>query len=323
MKSLQEIGVSGKYTFRKFANIHIPTADNIIIMSTPRSGSTMLMEMIAEQPYVLPVREPLNLRRIYIEEATGLHSWEEFYSENNYQLLVEYLQAFRFNLLVDARFKREKPFSHTWHPITNRLAYKILHGMEHKVHELSRDLKAKSIILLRHPVPVSLSREELPRFEAFLNSEVSKFFTKDQLGFAREIGLSGGIFEKSIVSWCFQNKLLLDRVEGHLLITYEELVVKREPVIKKVSDYLNLPNYEKMLARSLKPSGSSGKSSLKNKQLLKDVQRGRKSFKKLVSKWRDGVEKHDLRKAQEILDRFEIDIYASSEIMPSNKYLIL
>ena len=291
-------------------------------MSTPRSGSTLLMEMIAEQPFVLPVREPLNLRRKYIEDTLGLHKWEEIYSFDNYQHIVKYLQSFRFNLTVDSRFKREKPFSHTWHPVTSRLAYKILHGLEHKADELFKDLNAKTVILIRHPIPVSLSREELPRYNAFLQSDVSEFFSKEQLKFASQSLKSGTQFEKSIISWCFQNKLLLQKSERNLLITYEELVMNREPVIQKLAEYLNLPKPDKMLLRSLKPSGSTDKSSQTNKELLQEVQKGSASFLQLINKWKGKVDMEMVQNAQNILNLFDIDIYTAEEIMPSPKYLI-
>lgn len=291
-------------------------------MSTPRSGSTLLMEMIAEQPFILPVREPLNLRREYIKETLDLHSWEELYSEDNYQHIVKYLQSFRFNLKVDSRFKREKPFSHTWHPITNRLAYKLLHGLEHKTNDLSEDLNAKTVILLRHPIPVSLSREELPRYRAFINSDVSKLFSEKQLSFARESLENGTQFEKSVISWCFQNKLILEYSKGHLLITYEELIMNREPIINKLAEYLGLPKPDKMLVRSLKPSGSTDKSTQSNKELLLEVQKGSASFLQLINKWKGRVDSDMVHSAQNILNLFDIDIYSADEIMPSGKYLI-
>lgn len=313
---------NNKYTLRKFANIHFPGCKNLLIFSTPRSGSTLLMEMIAEQPGILPVREPLNLRRDYIRDTLRMSRWDEIYSEKNYERVVRYLQSFRYNLMVDSRFKREKPFSHTWHLFTNRLAYKLLHGMEHKVKELCRDLNGRAVILLRHPIPVSLSREELPRYEAFLNSEVSSQFTSDQLKFAKDIWINGTVFEKSVVSWCFQNKLLLKNSDKHLIVTYEELVMNREPVIQKIADYFNLPDIPKMISRSLTPSGSTGKSTDANKELLKNVHRGEATFSELVTKWNKKTDGDMLTSAQTILDTFQIDIYTSNEIMPETRYLI-
>lgn len=293
----------------------------MLIFSTPRSGSTLLMEMIAEQPKILPVREPLNLRGDYIRETLGLKHWEEIYSEINYQKVVQYLRSFRFNFLVDARFKREKPFSHTWHPITNRLVYKLLHGMEHKVNDLCRDLNGKAVVLLRHPIPVSLSREELPRFNAFIQSEVASYFTREELELARKTDKNGSVFEKSIVSWCFQNKLLLKNRERHLLVTYEELVMNRGLVIQKIANYFLLPDAEKMVLRSLTPSGSTEKSTIANRELLKSVHKGEVSFLKLINKWVEKVDDDQIDRAQVILDAFGMDIYKAKDIMPSYKYL--
>lgn len=217
--------------------------------------------MIAHQPRIKTVREPFNIRKEPVRNMLGLSRWEELYSDENFPAIVSYLKNFRNNLKVDSGFKMERPFSDTWHPFTNRIVYKILHSMENRVEELKAQLDAKALILIRHPIPVALSREELPRLIAFQHSEFSKHFKREQLMFAEEITKKGTEFEKGIVSWCFQNKLLISSNTGNLIITYEEMVTNRQCVIRKIASFLNLPAPKKMMVRSKKASGYTVKSS--------------------------------------------------------------
>lgn len=278
--------------------------------------------MIAHQPRIKTVREPFNIRKEPVRNMLGLSRWEELYSDENFPAIVSYLKNFRNNLKVDSGFKMERPFSDTWHPFTNRIVYKILHSMENRVEELKAQLDAKALILIRHPIPVALSREELPRLIAFQHSEFSKHFKREQLMFAEEITKKGTEFEKGIVSWCFQNKLLISSNTGNLIITYEEMVTNRQCVIRKIASFLNLPAPKKMMVRSKKASGSTVKSSKKNQNLLHAVQEGDVDSRRLIEKWRSQVTPEMIEQAQDILDLFEIDVYKACELMPSEKIMI-
>jgi len=310
------------YSIRKFSNIHIQGKENILLFSTPRSGSTWLLEMIAGQPRIKTVREPLNIRLDHIREMLGFNSWEEIYKEENFPQVVSYLKRFSKNLSIDYRFKREKPFTDTWHPITTRLVYKILHGLEDRVGELTDRLDASSIVLIRHPIPVSLSREVLPRLEAYQSTDYKKHFTDKELSFAKFITNEGSNFEKGILSWCFQNKVLIEQSKAAILVSYEELVMNRDCVLSKISDHLKLPDPQKMLIRSRKASGSTSKSTKRSVKLLKEVRMGEKSYLKLIEKWKAKTSSEMIEKAQNILDEFEISAYRAGAIMPAKDFLI-
>lgn len=140
--------------------------------------------------------------------------------------------------------------------------------------------------------------------------------------FAKKITNSGSDFEKGILSWCFQNKILLDQSKAGLLISYEELVMNRNCVIPKIATNLKLPDPEKILRRSMKASGSAGKSTKSRIQLLEEVKKGKTSHQKLIEKWKTHTSQEMIDKAQDILDVFDIDIYKSSEVMPLGKYTL-
>jgi hypothetical protein len=308
--------------FRKFSSVHIRGRNNILLFSTPRSGSTWLLEMIAHQPRIKTVREPFNIRKEPVRKMLGMSSWVELYTDENFPAILRYLKSFSNNLKVDSGFKMERPFSDTWHPITNRIVYKILHSMENRVEELKAELHAKALILVRHPIPVTLSRIELPRLLAFQHSDFRKLFNQQQIMIAEQITQNGTEFEKGIVSWCFQNRLLLNSGTENLLVTYEEMVTNRECVIKKIASFFDLLAPEKMMVRSKKASGSTVKSSEKNQNLLHAVEEGDVDSRRLIEKWRRQVTPEMIEQAQHILDIFEIDIYKADELMPSEKMML-
>ncbi|MCG2590799.1 sulfotransferase domain-containing protein [Rhodohalobacter sulfatireducens] len=310
------------YSLRKFTSFHFPGNNNIILFSTPRSGSTWLLEMIAAQPRIKTVREPLNVRLNHICEMLGLDSWDEIYDEKKYPDIVQYLKKFSKNLEVHPHFKREKPLTETWHPITNRLLYKLLHGLENRIADLKEELQAKAIILIRHPIPVTLSRTVYPRLHAYHQSGIAKHFKDEELTFAQNIITNGTDFEKGIVSWCFQNKVFLSQRNEGLLITYEELVMNRMCVIPKITDYLDIPETDKMLSRSFKASGSTGKSTESRIQLLEKVEKGEENYRKLIEKWKMNTSPDMIERVQEILDAFHITAYRADDIMPSKDLLL-
>ena len=178
------------------------------------------------------------------------------------------------------------------------------------------------MILVKHPVPVTLSREELPRLKAFQRSEFRHHFNQQQLLLAETITQNGTEFEKGIVSWCFQNTLLLNSGQGNLIVTYEEMVTNRACMISKIASFLKLPDPKKMTRRSKKASGSTEKSTKKNQRLLKKVANGAAESQQLIEKWKQQTTPEMIEQAQHILDVFEIDIYRASEFMPAERFLL-
>lgn len=184
------------FGFRKFSNIHIQRKENILLFSTPRSGSTWLMEMIAGQPRLKTVRETFNLRLEHICDMLGFNSWDEIYRDENFPQIVNYLKIFSNNRIIDYRFKGEKPFSDTWHPFTNRLLYKILHGLEDKIGELKNELDANVIVLIRHPIPVTFSREVYPRLHVYKTQIIVSILVKMSWSLQKKLQIAAQILRK-------------------------------------------------------------------------------------------------------------------------------
>lgn len=67
---------------KHLASIHFPSQRcNVCVLSTPRSGSTWLMEVILTQPGFKSCREPFDLRNPAIFDRLSIDKWEDLYQD--------------------------------------------------------------------------------------------------------------------------------------------------------------------------------------------------------------------------------------------------
>ena len=131
---------------RRFSNVHIPSnRPNVCILSSPRSGSTWLLELILTQRGFKPCNEPFNIRNTAVSQRLGLTKWEDLYSDSHVDTMESYLKTFLQND-NSAAFKNLRPGERYYRPFTNRIAFKILHAGEHRVDWLQRTLNARLVL---------------------------------------------------------------------------------------------------------------------------------------------------------------------------------
>lgn len=63
----------------------------VFIISSPRSGSTWLMELLLTQPGMYSANEPFNLRNAYHRKMLGINTWEELYNKPRMKKLLHIL----------------------------------------------------------------------------------------------------------------------------------------------------------------------------------------------------------------------------------------
>ena len=308
---------SVKQIIRSVSNIHYPNhRPNVFLFSTPRSGSTWLMELIGSQPGFKCCDEPLNLRNSLVRKHLGMTIWRDLYDDEADKALQAYFQGF-----IDGRFHfmNPNPFRSYYRPLSNRLVFKIIHGGEDRMNWFRDTFNGRVVYLLRHPIPVSLSREINPRLDTFLNSSYRHHFTNDQLEYAKRIFGSGTKLERSILSWCFQNSVpLRDETTGWVTISYEQMVLEPLPVINHLAEKAALPKPETMLRRLAVPSGVIAKSNEDTQQVLLEGRSSNRD-KYLVEKWRRQVTEAEERMAMDILERFDIDAYKFGDVLPTDR----
>jgi hypothetical protein len=303
-----------KHLIKSISNIHKPNGSpNVFLFSTPRSGSTWLMELIWTQPSFKYCPEPENLRRPLVRRHLGITEWSDLHSDRATPILRNYIQAF-----CDGRlgFLNPNPLSRYYRPFTHRIVFKILHAGEDRINWFRDTFNGRIVYLLRHPIAVSVSREVYPRLQAFLDSDYRQHFTREQLTYAQNVIDRGTKLERGVLDWCLQNVVpLRDATDDWAIVSYEQLVLQPQQVIEHLSHKLDLPKPERMMRRLSTPSGVKAKSNQETRQLLE--QGDSNKWPLLVRKWRKDVDDAQERKAMEILKPFGLDVYQYGDILPT------
>lgn len=282
------------------------TMPDVFLFSTPRSGSTWLMELIACQPGFKYCNEPLNLRNPLVRRHLGIASWEELYSDTSLAAIEKYFCAYR-----DGRLKIRDPLpGRGWRRmLTHRIVFKIINGGEAFIEWFAETFSSRIVYLLRHPLAVALSRKEQPRLTACLNSDYRQHLTAKELAAAEEVVQRGSRLDRAIAAWCLENVVpLRQRSDEWLIVTYEQLVLDPEAVVREMALRLELSEPEKMLERLSRASLSTSKSDRRTQEFMKQ-HAGVASRRWLVEKWQDRVSKRDLRSAHRLLVTFGLDEY--------------
>ena len=295
---------------------------DVFLFSSPRSGSTWLMELIYTQPGFRWCREPFDLRKAVVKDHLSITEWEEFHSPQATEKFEPYIRSFVEGKIRDRRIRHPRPFGQYYRPLTRRTVFKILHAGEERINWFRDTFQGQIVFLIRHPIPVTLSHEVHPRLEAFVYSDYADHFTQEQMGFARQTLAYGTKFECGILDWCFQNALpLQQRTDDWVVVTYEQLVLNPDPIITRLARRLDLPNPERVNNRLTVPSDSAMKSDATTQQRLKEG-RSQELNTWLVEKWRSKVSAEQEKRAMEILSIFNIDIYQMGSSLPVNRFWI-
>lgn len=82
-----------KRIVKSASNVHRPDGrPNVFLYSTPRSGSTWLMELIWSQPGFKTCNQALYLENPVVRKHLGISEWDELYSVDATEKLRSYLQ---------------------------------------------------------------------------------------------------------------------------------------------------------------------------------------------------------------------------------------
>jgi hypothetical protein len=296
---------------------------NVFIHSMPRSGSTWLMELILTQSGFAAYNEPLNLRKEVVKDNLGVNLWADLHEAGFKEKLGPYFEALCSGSLRDPRFNRPSPLGPFYRPVTDRVVFKIIHGAEEHITWLSKTFNGRVVFLVRHPIPVALSRKYTPKLDTMLETDFARFFSREQLGLAHRIKDSGNQFARNVLDWCLRNSVALrSRSDDWVVLTYEQLVVDPVPAIELVVERLELPNMDRILNRLSVPSKSVGLSNPDTQKVLSDNQNVQEK-RWLVEKWVGKTPQEQLALADELVEAFGLSsLYNVSETLPSKSYWI-
>ena len=304
-----------KQAIKVHANVHrSDDGADVFLFSTPRSGSTWLMELIWSQPGFKPVNEPLNLRNPYVRRHLGINRWQDLYTGGAEPALEHYIRGFQEWKHL---FLNSSPLHRYYRSRTSRLVFKVIHGGEDRIPWFRDRFGGNIVLLVRHPIAVSLSREIYPRLEAFLESDYRRHFSGRQLRLARDVIKKGSRLEQGVLSWCLQNAVpLREATADWVVLTYEQMVLDPGPLLKRLGEKLELDDIDRMSAALSIPSLVKGKSDPETQRLLENYVSNRR---KIVDKWCQHVDKSAERQAMTLLSEFDIDAYHYDDVLPSDR----
>lgn len=317
------LGTWLKLFLKKYLNFHRPgDHHDVLVFATPRSGSTFLCELIHSQKGMKMINEPLDIRNPFVRSSLGITDWRDLLpNPGREDKIRDYFSRIQNNKVP---FVNQRPFNKNYRFFTNCMVFKIIHGGEDMINWFKKQLNARIVYLIRHPIPVALSRRVHPRLPFFLkNSHYRSFFSSDQVLLAESVIKNGTHFEKGIVEWCLQNSIPLYRSDRRdwFLLTYEELVTNIEVVVKCLAKFFNLPDERKMIESSAIPSRVTYQSDSETRSFFQQ-EKYKRDQSWLIKKWKDKVNSEQEKIVFNILEKFNIEAYTYGEFMPTKRYLV-
>jgi len=317
-----DVTTSVKYLLKSISNIHRQgDKKNIFLFSTPRSGSTWLMEILATNPGMKYYDEPFNIRRHNVRKAGRFLDWEVLMPEHyDSDAIIAYLEDLSANNLG---FMNPPPFRKNHWFITTRTVFKI-HELEHMINDIKDQCNGQVVFLLRHPIATTISRVVFPRLENFVNSRYyrERFLNEGQLSEIRRLVRNGTKLQRGLVSWCYQNLVPLKHLDTSdwLIVTYEEAVLNPIQCCKLFMECLGLEDLQAMLRSVDEPASNIALSNPETLRIMGESDNMLKK-RKLVEKWRLNVAEEEEKQAFEILDLFDLQAYERGRTVASHNLL--
>jgi len=316
------LATSFKFLVKSFSNFHSQgDKPNILLVATPRGGSTWVMEIIASQPGMKYYDEPFSVRRENVQKVGLFHDWEDFQPEKKQDdTIIRYINELQSN---KHRFMNPPPFRKNHRVFTNRIIFKI-HELEHLVNKIEQECNLKVLYLLRHPIPNSLSRRVTPRLNLFMNSDTycNQYLTQTQMKDIKHIFETGDDLDRKILDWCFENLVPLrfsDRSQW-LTISYEELLLNSRKMCELMAKELLLDDLPALFASVDEPAANITMSKKETLTILKDPDEEKRK-KNMVTKWRKSVSVEKERQTMQILSLFDLDTYTADRYIANTPFL--
>lgn len=300
-----------RYLITRFLTVHLPGKDkDVAVFSSRRSGSTWLMEMIAQAKGMRCVIEPFYEGYIRHNEVLDqvCHQYISL-SHSNQARALEYLQSdkpSRFCGPINP-FKKAFRFSTSRRVIKSTNANALLPN-------LAANSDLELIYLIRHPIPQIISTRKYP-YPSVLGYYVEdQEFVKNHLSerqreLAVEIYRSGSPTDQYLAGWCLDNLLPLKLVstpgqDRVVVLTYEDLVLRTDECLRLLTRRFNLKvRGDEAGVQSDIPSWTSRFSS---GDRLEAIRKQDKEY--VVASWSDG-DLSEFANLETILDVFNTAVY--------------
>jgi hypothetical protein len=299
----------------RLTTIHKPgSQSDIAIVSSPRSGSTWLMETIATQPGMKYINEPDHKELLEYYHALNIVPRGIWLS-----LALRERQDLAHYLLEDRRsglFGPANPFArnHSWR--TSRRVLKLIRM--NPVVEWLDSLGFATVYLLRHPIPQAQScikRDHRLILDEVLADELFlRYLGPEVASYVGRIYANGDLMLQYITQWCVENIVGLTSPlagKSFTLTTHELLVTNPLKEMERLAGLLRLENIDLLLKRISEPSRTTDSSST---AAVESIRAGESA--RLLEMWRRDLTQGEERRLMEPLRVFGINLYKVGEILP-------
>jgi len=302
----------------RLLNHHRPgDRPDVFLFSTARSGSTFLMEVLAEQRGMKVVNEPLQLNYPHVRRSLGWETWgEAATAPDRRERFKAHFTRIRENRIP---LLNQPPYRRGGKLFTNRITFKILHGGEDLVDWFEDELGAAVLVLTRHPIPTALSHHVHPRAPYFLRQPE----LAGRMSAVQRLLLQGALddadhFRIGIASWCVQNMFFTSgrARPSWTRVSYEDLTLFPQTTVDRLAARLDLDPVANAEALARRPSGSTRFSRSDAKDFFAQGAAADRSF--LVERWLKKASPEEIDFTARALDVFEIDFYRADDPYPAH-----
>lgn len=304
---------------------------NILLHCMPRSGSTWILNTVAAHPGMRYVGRPFMtaLRSRWRRSIPDLgqtagagtgHVFGNFIhfegaAQTQFEAFARRIVMAQSHIYPTLRFRA--PY---FHRRTDRVIFQV-HTISAMIEWFHETFHVNTAVMLRHPIPNALSimREPWAAEGAdFLAHPwfVDTHLTGAQVDLGRRVLAEGTELERQVLDWCLRMLLPLRALEGGrhddwLLLTYEQMVLEPEKIVRIISQRLDLPDMEAMMRQVEQPSAT----------ITPGTARRMRDRDYLLSRWRDRIGAEEERHVMRIPAAFEIDAYTTGQTMPAERLL--
>ena len=302
----------------KLLHKHIKNKNDIYIFTLPRTGSTLLLEILNTDKNCKAASEPQAMNkhnRTVLEKYFNENFIKERYTDCSSE---EQEQLFRYfsdlsagktwNSFYWSDFpKKEHSFR------TNRTLFKT-QKITYLFDDFLNHFDDYGIYLLRHPISHSLSRIR-NKWTTYNQQYLQAEKIRETISYkakikAEAIIKNGSQLEKFVLSWCLENYVFFYLQKNNLLpeklypISFESIVNEPEKTMRTLCKKIELPFTQEMLKKIQIPSHGIVHST---NQTIQQIKNGEN--KQILSKWRNHISKTEEEKAYSILQEFDIHTY--------------
>ncbi len=301
-------------------NRHHPDLDkpDIALVGSRRSGSTLLMQILAHAPRIKSVDQPFS---VFTATRTQMRHlpWPAggiFVAPDRAE--IEALTAYVENIR-SGRIHVREPWRF-WRPDfwfrSDRVVLKTTDA--HFLLPHLRDWGLQVILYFRHPVPQALSCHRNgwgDRLDQFAAHHVlrTKVLTPEQNALLDRMRQSDDPLPRFVLGWCIENlPLFHDLAANPPTVFYEDLVLDPDGTIDRLGRLCNVTPTLKM--RSMLGQASLSVRGLSDTAARNAIARG--NAHALVGRWREHLSDKDLEGVRVVLDAFSGCPYGVDETLP-------